>query len=299
MKGSRWDRTGLPLLTDREKSGMRDFWNAYETNYDAVYADLLEAVKELPDIASVVRAMTPEQLAEQDRISRKLMRDAVLEGKWEPLLENQRTQGEFYAAMNVGFREWFELISSFQRLLVPQMVTDLGKEPERLSNALLGMSRYLDIAMGIISEAYLESKERRIHQQQEAIQELSTPVLQVRERMLLLPIIGVIDTHRARLLTQALLTAIRDNRAKVVVVDITGVAAVDSKVANHLLQTVEASRLMGARVIVTGLSAEVAQTLVTLGVDLGKLNTVGDLQGGLEDAEALLGFRLVKVELPA
>ena len=85
---------------------------------------------------------------------------------------------------------------------------------------------------------------------------------------------------------------IRTNRARVVVIDITGVAAMDATVANHLVQTVEASRLLGAMVIVTGLSSEIAQTLVTIGVDLGKMNTVGDLQGGIEEAERLLGYRV-------
>ena len=134
---------------------------------------------------------------------------------------------------------------------------------------------------------------RVIRQQQEAIRELSTPVLQVRERLLILPIIGVIDPQRARQLTEQLLRGIRTNRAKVVVIDITGVAAMDVTVANHLVQTVEASRLLGATVIVTGLSPEIAQTLVTIGVDLGKMNTVGDLQGGIEQAERLLGYKVV------
>jgi len=70
------------------------------------------------------------------------------------------------------------------------------------------------------------------------------------------------------------------------------VAAMDSKVANHLVQTVEASRLLGASIIVTGLSPEIAQTLVTIGVDLGKMHTVGDLQGGIEEAERLLGYKV-------
>ena len=118
------------------------------------------------------------------------------------------------------------------------------------------------------------------------------PVLQVRERLLILPIIGVIDPQRARQLTEQLLRGIRTNRAKVVVIDITGVPAVDATVANHLVQTVDASRLMGATVIVTGLSSEIAQTLVTIGVDLTKMNTVGDLQGGIEEAERLLGYKV-------
>ena len=93
-------------------------------------------------------------------------------------------------------------------------------------------------------------------------------MLQVRERLLILPIIGVLDSQRARQLTEQLLRGIRANRAKVVVIDITGVPTIDSTVANHLVQTVEASRLMGANVIITGLSSEIAQTLVTIGVDL-------------------------------
>ena len=81
------------------------------------------------------------------------------------------------------------------------------------------------------------------------------------------------------------------NRAGVVVIDITGVATIDLTVANHLVQTVEAARLMGASAIITGLSSKIAQTLVDLGVDLSMMRTVGDLQGGLEEAERLLGYR--------
>jgi rsbT co-antagonist protein RsbR len=144
-----------------------------------------------------------------------------------------------------------------------------------------------------VAVGFVQERERIIREQQEAIRELSTPVLQVRERLLILPIIGAIDPHRARQLTEQLLGAIRTNRAKVVVIDITGVAAIDTSVANHLVQTVEASRLLGATVIVTGLSPKIAQTLVTIGVDLSKMNTVGDLQGGIEEAERLLAYKVV------
>ena len=147
-----------------------------------------------------------------------------------------------------------------------------------------------------VGVSFVQERERVIRQQQEAIRELSTPVLQVRERLLILPIIGVIDSQRARQLTEQLLRGIRNNRAKVVVVDITGVPTIDSTVANHLVQTVEASRLMGASVIITGLSSEIAQTLVTIGVDLSKMNAVGDLQGGIEEAERLLGYKVMLTE---
>ncbi|MCJ7504680.1 MAG: STAS domain-containing protein [Acidobacteriia bacterium] len=141
-----------------------------------------------------------------------------------------------------------------------------------------------------------EEREKVVRLQQEVIRELSTPVLQLREGELILPVIGMIDTQRARQITEALLRAIRANRARVVVMDITGVPAVDSKVANHLLQTVQAARLMGAAVIVTGLSAEIAQTLVTIGVDLSSLNTLSDLQSGIEEADRLVGYRVITTE---
>jgi rsbT co-antagonist protein RsbR len=149
-----------------------------------------------------------------------------------------------------------------------------------------------------VAVSFVQERERIIRQQQEAIRELSTPVLQVRERLLILPIIGVIDPQRSRQVTEQLLRGIRANRARVVVIDITGVPSVDSTVANHLVQTVDASRLMGATVIVTGLSAEIAQTLVTLGVDLTKMKTVGDLQGGIEEAERLLGYKVMLERSP-
>jgi len=144
----------------------------------------------------------------------------------------------------------------------------------------------ITVAVGFVRE-----RERVIREQQEAIRELSTPVLQVRERLLILPIIGLIDPLRARQLTEQLLRGIRAHRGKVVVIDITGVASLDANVANHLVLTVEAARLLGARVIVTGLSPEIANTLVNIGVDLGKMSTVGDLQGGIEEAEGCSATR--------
>ena len=141
-----------------------------------------------------------------------------------------------------------------------------------------------------VAVSFVEERERVIRQQQDSIRELSTPVLPVRERLLILPIIGVLDTERARQLTEQLLNGIRTHRARVVVIDITGAPDVDEAVANHLVRTVDASRLMGASVIITGLSPKIAQTLVTIGVDLSKMNTIGDLQGGLEEAERLLGY---------
>ncbi len=140
-----------------------------------------------------------------------------------------------------------------------------------------------------VSLGLLQERERVIRTQQEAIRGLSTPVLQLRDRLLILPVIGVVDPLRARQLTDQLLKGIHRQRAKVVILDVTGVPSVDAQVANALVQTVEAARLLGATIIVTGLSSDNAQTFVNIGVDLRRMNTVGDLQGGVEEANRLLG----------
>ena len=153
---------------------------------------------------------------------------------------------------------------------------------------------FLDLSLAI--DSYVFDRDRTIRSQQRELEELSTPVLQLRPGLLILPIIGMLDSRRAQQLTEQLLQAIRTRRGKVVVLDVTGVAAVDSRVANHLIQTVDAARLMGATAIVTGVSPEVAQSLVGLGIGLGNVTTVADLQGGIDEADRLLGLKVVRVD---
>jgi anti-anti-sigma regulatory factor len=276
-----------------DEPGLKDFWEVYDAHFEDVTNRTTEALADDPDLGPIIRSMPHGQQAEVNLRSRRLMRGAILEGNWEPYWEDLRTQGTTYARGGLAFSAWFAAISAFRSVLRPHLWAAYGRTPERFLAAMEAMNAFMDKAMAVIGAEYLVAKEQIIRDQQEALREVSTPVLQVRNRMLLLPIIGVIDTFRARQLTERLLKAIRTNRASVVVMDITGVPAVDSKVANHLVQTVEAARLMGAKAVITGLSAEVAQSLVTLGVDLRMLNTVGDLQGGLEEGERLLGVRLV------
>ena len=289
------DPGGVPQ-TLRDHPGMKDFFRTYEQRVVKLNEELMLVVRRLPSLDGLVRRMTPEALAESNRVSLENMRKAIVDGEWAPLVERQRSDGATYAAMGIPFHEWFELVSAFQSSLVPFLVADYGKDATRLGHSLSAMNSWVDAAMSNIAEEYLKTKERIIAQQQHAIHELSTPVLKLRDRLLLVPLVGILDTQRARLMTEQLLRAVRDHRAKVVVVDITGVPAVDSKVANHLFQTAAAARLMGAQAVITGLSADVAQALVALGIDVGRLTTIGDLQGGLEEAQRILGFRVVAVE---
>ena len=220
---------------------------------------------------------------------------AVLEtGSVEALQEYARDLSERIIPRGVETHEVLGIVLLLRDVLARFLFEKYQQHFGMLKSVLDAYEPAANRIANTVGVSFVQERERIIREQQEAIRELSTPVLQVRERLLILPIIGVIDPQRARQLTVQLLRAIRSNRAKVVVIDITGVPAVDSTVANHLVQTVDASRLMGATVIVTGLSSEIAQTLVTIGVDLTRMKTVGDLQGGIEEAERLLGDKIIR-----
>ncbi len=213
-------------------------------------------------------------------------------------IEERIELGLLYSRAGLDGRSFMGAFLQLLQSLGDIVMTETGLDSATAWAAVKSLNKVAFLDLAIILDVMLAERERTIFLQQAAIRELSTPTLQIRERLLILPIIGLLDSDRAKRLTDGLLHAIRANRAKVVVVDITGVVAIDSRVANHLVQTAAAARLMGASVIITGLSAEVAQTLVTLGVDLGRLATVGDLQGGLEEAERMLGYKVVRLAEP-
>ena len=112
------------------------------------------------------------------------------------------------------------------------------------------------------------------------------------ERIIVMPLIGTIDSMRARDITRSLLAGIRAHRTKIVILDITGVPVVDSGVATHLNKTIQAARLKGASAIVTGISDAVAETIVDLGIDWDEIETLSDLQTGLRAALAKMGLRI-------
>jgi rsbT co-antagonist protein RsbR len=241
----------------------------------------------------LLTAMTKEEIFAEATSVYDSYVEALETETFEALQAYARNLSERIIPRGVETHEVVGIVLLLRDVLARSLFAKYQNDFRKLNRILDSYEPAANRIANTVAVGFVQERERVIRQQQEAIRELSTPVLQVRERLLILPIIGVIDPQRARQLTEQLLRGIRTNRAKVVVIDITGVAAMDVTVANHLVQTVEASRLLGATVIVTGLSPEIAQTLVTIGVDLGKMNTVGDLQGGIEQAERLLGYKVV------
>ena len=134
--------------------------------------------------------------------------------------------------------------------------------------------------------------QRTIEAQRRSLLELSTPVINVWKGIVMMPIIGVIDTTRAKQITEALLDGIVASSATVAILDITGVSVMDTSVAQHLLKTVTAARMLGSEIILTGISPETAQTVVKLGIDLSHVTTRGTLSTGLAEAFIMCGQRV-------
>jgi rsbT co-antagonist protein RsbR len=246
-----------------------------------------EWVRRITD-AQLLGVMTPEEIFSEVTAVYDNYVDTLETGSVERLQAYARDLSERIIPRGVETHEVLGIVLLLRDVLARSLFEKYEHDAgllNRILDAYEPAANRIAVTVGV---SFVEERERVIREQQEAIRELSTPVLQVRPRLLILPIIGVLDSQRARQLTEQLLGAIQSHRAKLVVIDITGVASIDVEVANHLVHTVEAARLMGASAIVTGLSSRIAQTLVDLGIDLSMLRTVGDLQGGLEEAERLL-----------
>jgi rsbT co-antagonist protein RsbR len=247
-----------------------------------------EWVRRITD-AKLLQVMTPEEIFSEVTAVYDNYVDALETGSVETLQAYARDLSERIIPRGVETDEVLGIVLLLRDVLARSLFEHYRGDAKLLDRILDAYEPAANRIMVTVGVSFVEERERVIREQQEAIRELSTPVLQVRDRLLILPIIGALDSQRARQLTEQLLGSIQANRAQVVVIDVTGVATIDVEVANHLVHTVEAARLMGASAIITGLSSKIAQTLVDLGVDLAMMKTVGDLQGGLEEAERLLG----------
>jgi rsbT co-antagonist protein RsbR len=240
--------------------------------------------------AHLLEAMTPQETTDETTSVYDNYVEVLETGSVEALQDYARDLSERIIPRGVETHEVVGIVLLLRDVLARSLFEKYQRDFDFLNRVLDAYEPAANRIANTVAVSFVEERERIIGQQQDSIRELSTPVLPVREQLLILPIIGILDTERARQLTEQLLTGIRTHRARVVVIDVTGAPEVDEAVANHLVQTVDASRLMGASVIITGLSPKIAQTLVTIGVDLSKMHTIGDLQGGIEEAERLLGY---------
>ncbi|MGW7693336.1 STAS domain-containing protein [Streptomyces asiaticus] len=158
------------------------------------------------------------------------------------------------------------------------------RDAEELFASAVFMNRLLDVAGALSFETYVEGREEIIRRQSQQLMEQSTPVVRLWRQVLAVPLIGTLDTARTQVVMENLLQAIQDHEALVAIIDITGVPTVDTAVAQHLMQTVNAVRLMGADCVISGVRPSIAQTIAQLGIDLSTILTRATLADALATA---------------
>jgi rsbT co-antagonist protein RsbR len=164
---------------------------------------------------------------------------------------------------------------------------------DEAAKALGSIRKIIFFDMSIAIDTYIAANLETMTRHQAAIRELSTPVIKVHDRILLLPIVGTVDTQRAHQIMETVLVQVVEQQAKVMILDIAGVPVVDTKVADHILKTTAAVQLLGSQTILTGISASVARTVVQLGVEITRMHTRAKLSEGIELALSIVGKKIV------
>ena len=189
-------------------------------------------------------------------------------------------------------RETGVYLLSLKEALLEILNQELGNDPAQMLEACLSISKLIDSFVLVTFETFIKGREEVILRQTSEITDISTPVIRVWDNILALPIIGTLDSQRTQVVMENLLTEIVATGSSIAILDISGVPAVDSLVAQHLIKTVSATRLMGAECIISGIRPEIAQTVVHLGIDLSNVVTKSTLASALKYAFSILNLEV-------
>jgi rsbT co-antagonist protein RsbR len=244
-------------------------------------------------------------LREQSRQFLRLLRDAVAtasddvqDASWAPVREVLGAVSESRARQGFTPTETAMFVFSLKEPLFALLRQDLGADARALAEEMAKATELLDRLGLYTTEVYQKSREDVIVRQQQEMLELSTPVVQLWEGVLGLPLIGTLDSARTQVVMESLLQRIVDTGARIAIIDITGVPTVDTLVAQHLLKTVAAARLMGADCIISGIRPQIAQTVVHLGLDLTTVVTKATLADAFAVALQRVGLSVLRATAP-
>jgi rsbT co-antagonist protein RsbR len=214
---------------------------------------------------------------------------------WDPVRDVLTSMSTARSAQGFSPTETATFVFSLKQPLFARLRRDLGNDAQALATEMWNASQLIDGLGLFTAEAYQKSREEVISRQQRELMELSTPVVALWDNILALPLIGTLDSGRTQVVMENLLERIVSTGASIAIIDITGVPTVDTLVAQHLMKTVAAARLMGADCIISGIRPQIAQTIVHLGVDLGAITTKASLADAFAVALKRTGMRVEPV----
>ncbi|OKL40232.1 STAS domain-containing protein [Pontibacter flavimaris] len=221
--------------------------------------------------------------------------DNIYAPEYEPVVEILSDISITRARQGFSPRETGMYVLSLKQAIITVLQDKYSEQPEVLYKELLTVNNLLDMLSMVTFDTYIKGREEVILRQTDEINEISTPVIRVWEGILALPIIGTLDSARTQIVMENLLQEIVNTGSSIAILDISGVPAVDSLVAQHLIKTVSATRLMGAECIISGIRAEIAQTIVHLGIDLSNIKTKASLASALQLAFSMRSVEVRKI----
>jgi rsbT co-antagonist protein RsbR len=206
-------------------------------------------------------------------------------------VDRRRRVGEAHARIGLPLNTYFAGMNMFLELF-SQLLNGGKKAEDDQSLMLESVAKLLHLDTAIVVDTYNALVEERLTAQAKSLMEMSTPVTQIWSGILLLPIVGIIDSQRAREIMNATLAKIAETQARIFIMDISGVGVVDTAVANHLVKITKATQLMGCESTISGVSPAIAQTIVELGVDVGTVKTTSTMRDALADAFHRVGMEI-------
>ena len=219
-----------------------------------------------------------------------------------PVIDSDSPLAEFAVQLSssrakLGFRatDTASYLITLKNVLTRHLARTVDGGHMDLAACLMAVDDVLDHLVLLTMDAFVEARERVISQQSLSLIELSSPAVRLWEQIILLPLVGVIDTMRARQFTERLLEAISRYEALVTIIDVTGVPVFDTGVARHIMKAGEAAQMLGTRIVLTGLSPEGAQTLTKLNVAFEGVTSRATLRAGVAEALAMVGKRIVHI----
>ena len=271
-------------LIQRKKKTILESWISNQLSGHGLHDDLISNEE--------LHKQSEELLEELGKAMASGNTDNIYALEYEPVTEILSDISITRARQGFSPRETGLYVLSLKQALAETLEQQLADQPDQLYKEMMTVNRLLDDLSVITFETFIKGREEVILRQTDEISEISTPVIRVWEGILALPIIGTLDSARTQVVMENLLQEIVNTGSNIAILDISGVPAVDSLVAQHLIKTVSATRLMGAECIISGIRAEIAQTIVHLGIDLSNIKTKATLASALQ-----LAFSMNKIEV--
>lgn len=276
----------LPVILSSSKEQILEAWLKQQMAGSGARTDLIKD--------NELRKQSEDFLNHFQRSAQGGEMDNIKAAVWAPTLEQLSDLARQRERMGFSPSETALFIFSLKEPLLARVRAELKKDPEAVIEVSSSLSALLDKLGLYTTEIYQAAREDVIRRQQEELLELSTPVVKMWDGIVALPLIGTLDSARTSVVMESLLQRIVETGSEIAIIDITGVPTVDTLVAQHLLKTVAAARLMGADCIISGIRPQIAQTMVHLAIDLSAVTTKASMAEALKTALTRTGHRVVK-----